>query len=448
MILRDTSWLIGLPCYATQRVVPVALCLLLSVLAGCAAVTNPVANGIPVTLLPPELLVEPKNHFAPIPLAALRRPPPKHYRLGSGDVLGVYIGGVLGERDRPPPVHEPGRAGLTPAVGYPIPIRDDGTVALPLVEPINVAGKTIAEAEAAIIEAYTVQQKVINPAQTRVMVTLMEPRETRVLVIREDAADTSTTTALRAPLRGVLGELATPRLGVASGEGFVVDLPAYENDVLTALTKTGGMPGEMAATEVIIHRGWFSGAYFASPFDVPRDAVVRIPITVRPGEPLPFDRDDVILQPGDILMVPGRSDDVYYTAGLLPTGEFPLPRDRDLGVVEAIARVGGPIINGGFGGSNLSGSIVNSGIGNPSPSLVTVLRNTPQGMRVPIRINLERALRDRREDLLLQAGDVVLLQETPSEALARYMSNVFGYSIISRVIERGSTVGAVSANGP
>ena len=47
-------------CDSQGRVLVVLmLCFLLGSLAGCAAVTNPVANGIPVRMLPPELLAAP-----------------------------------------------------------------------------------------------------------------------------------------------------------------------------------------------------------------------------------------------------------------------------------------------------------------------------------------------------------------------------------------------------
>src|SRR5438105_3809721 len=48
------------------------LCVLLS---GCSALTNPVANGVPVRRLPPELLGEPKEGARSFPLTLLRQSP-------------------------------------------------------------------------------------------------------------------------------------------------------------------------------------------------------------------------------------------------------------------------------------------------------------------------------------------------------------------------------------
>ena len=35
----------------------------------------------------------------------LRRQPPESYILGGGDTLGIYIQGITGDKDTPPPVH-------------------------------------------------------------------------------------------------------------------------------------------------------------------------------------------------------------------------------------------------------------------------------------------------------------------------------------------------------
>src|SRR5260370_20329801 len=81
------------------RYLPSATALLFCVVfSGCAALGNPVANGVPVRRLSPELLGESRSELTLIPLTALRRQPPDIYRLDAGDVLGIWIEGVLGEK--------------------------------------------------------------------------------------------------------------------------------------------------------------------------------------------------------------------------------------------------------------------------------------------------------------------------------------------------------------
>src|SRR4051794_30108149 len=81
------------------------LFLAVSFLSGCTALTNPVADGIPVRLLPGELWGPSKAHLQPIPLSLLGQARPDAYRLDTGDVLGVYIDGFLGERLQGVPLH-------------------------------------------------------------------------------------------------------------------------------------------------------------------------------------------------------------------------------------------------------------------------------------------------------------------------------------------------------
>ncbi len=114
---------------------------------------------------------------------------------------------------------------------------------------------------------------------------------------------------------------------------------------------------------------------------------------------------------------------------------MPLPRDEDIDILEAISMIGGPLLNGGVNGNNLSGGIVGAGLGNPSPNLLTVIRRTPNGQQVPIRVDLERAMVDARERILVQEGDMLLLQETPSQAVARYFSQIFQFNAIGEVFK-------------
>jgi protein involved in polysaccharide export with SLBB domain len=399
-----------------------ALLLVSGVLSGCAAVSNPVANGIPVRLLPPELLTQPREDMQTIPLTALRQRPPDAYRLAAGDVLGVWIENVLGQPDQLPPVTQ-AAATRAPAIGLPVAVRADGTVPLPQVAPVRVEGLTLGEAEKAVVDAYTVQSKVLKP-NARIIVTLARPRQYHILVIRQDSGGLTIGPA------GVIGN--TKR-----GTGAAIDLPAYENDVLNALAVTGGFPGLDAVNEVVIERGAFNpdqdpstllgGSTFAAPGCNVMPAAgqtgqfVRIPIRMRPGEPLPFRPEDVVLQSGDIIFIEERNTETWYSGGLLPPAEHILPRDRDLDVIQAIVQGGFELVSPGVSSGNLTGTLIAPGIGTPIPSLLSVIRRTPNGQQVVIRVDANRALRDPRERLLIQAGDIVILQETPSEAFARYI---------------------------
>jgi len=435
---------------------PLALACVSALLSGCAALTNPVANGIPARLVPDELLAESREGYEQIPLTLLRQPPPKSYKLATGDTLGIYIEDIVGGAGTPPPVNIPESPELPPSIGYPFPIRADGTISLPYVGAVKVAGMTIEEAEKKVIDAY-VKNQIVRPEGKQMLVTLMRPRHIRVLVIREDSQ--SRQVSLRNESLLGLGTTETTIGGGRRSEGMVVELSAYENDVLNALARTGGLPGLESTNEVIVQRGYWDSkndptgmtARTALEDEIvtgDRKRIVRIPLRVRPGQPLDFGPEDILLQAGDIVTVQGRSPQFFYTGGLLPAGEYPLPNDYDLTVVEAVLKIRGPIFNGGLNNSNLNGAVIGSGLGNPSPNLVSVLRRAPNGGQLTIRVDLDEAARDRRQDLLVQAEDVLILQEAPDQAIARYFSQVFRLDFFFRYIDHSDGQGTGSLSVP
>jgi protein involved in polysaccharide export with SLBB domain len=428
---------------------------------GCAALGNPVANGVPVRRLSPELLGESRASLELIPLSSLRQPPPDAYRLGAGDVLGIWIEGVIGEKGLSPPITYSTVQGQPPALGFPVPVRADGTLSLPLVEPILVKGKTLEETERSIREAYTVAHQILKPGQERIIVTLQRPRTYQVLVIRQDSSSgTDGTTGTTNPNRSagfVIGFGGNGGRGSRRGTGFSLFLPAYENDLLNALARTGGLPGSDAVNEVIIERGGFRND------QEQKDVItclekggrkscggqqIRIPLRMRAGECPTFRPEDVILQDGDIVYIEARDLDVFYTAGLLPAGQYILPRDADIDVVEAIAVVGGTIDAGATNATNVNGVSITPGLGSPSPSLVTVIRRTPNGGQVAIRVDLNKALRDPRERLLIQPRDIIVLQETPQEAFARYLSSQFNFSLAYTFLNSSRALGVFTGSVP
>lgn len=435
-----------------------------AVSGGCASLTNPVADGIPVRQVPPELLAQPKEGEVTIPLSLLRQKPPDAYKLGPGDVLGIWIEGVLGTENQPIPVTFPEQGNLTPASGYPIPVQGDGTINLPFVAPVRVQGMTVEEVQETLRDLYVVKRKILRPGQERILVSLLRPRQYHVLVIRQDSSGQAMGAAPPPIGSRSIGFTVGPAAvgGPRRGMGFAVDLPAYENDVLNALALTGGLPGSDAVNEIVIQRGSFRGGpgrdALAQQLGADCDPAllmaraggpsIRIPLRVRPGEVPSIRQEDIVLQTGDIVFIEARQADFYYTGGLLPPGEYVLPRDYDLDVVEAVLRVGGPLVSGGINPINITGQFVAGGIGFPNPSLLTVVRQTPGCGQTHIRVDLNRALRDSRERILLQKGDVLILQETPGEAMTRYFTQQFTFTQLSTVILSPRNRGTIAVDVP
>lgn len=441
-------------CYWARRAW-LASALVCCALTGCTAMTNPAADGIPVRLLPPELIGPSKTSWQTIPLTALRQPPADAYRLTPGDVLGIFIDGYVGSSTQllpvqaAPPVVVRDQNRLPPAAGYPITVQEDGLIALPSVPKLKVDGMTVGEARDAIRNLY-LKKELIKADNERILVTLLHPRQVQVLVFRQEA------TAFQA---GQDGPVPISKRNT----GSLVDLPAYENDVLHALARTGGLPDLDAYNEIIIHRDYLRdknikfdlqqldkakpGAKL--PQDVWVGETVRIPLRLPPDAPLPFGKNDVLLHTGDVIFLEARDEQVFFTAGLLPTGKHMLPRDHDLDVLEAVALVRGPLYNGAWGGSNLSGQLIEPGLGSPSPSLLVVLRRVPGRGQVAIAVDLRSALQHPQERIPVRPGDVLLLQEKPGEAFARYVSQTFlNFEMMLNVFHSNNGFGVLDVAGP
>ena len=232
-----------------------------------------------------------------------------------------------------------------------------------------------------------------------------------MIVVREDAQPFTPTFANAGITAAVLG-------GTKRGSAYSLQLEPGHNDLLQALTQTGGPPGLEAKNELIIRRGKYD------PAD-PAKGYVRIPLRARVDQPLTFTEADITLNDGDTVLIEARDTEVYYTAGILGSAQIPLPRDYDLRVIEAIAQVRGPLINGSFSQNAFVASAVNSGMGNPNPSLVTVVARLPNQQQILIRVDINEAFRDLRENILIQPGDLVVMQERPSESITRYFIQTF-----------------------
>jgi protein involved in polysaccharide export with SLBB domain len=369
----------------------------------------------------------PRASREPINFTRLRQEPPPVFLLGPRDILGIYIEGVLGKPDEPPPVHFPVDNNTPPSIGFPIPVREDGTLSLPLIPPITVTGLTIAQAEHEIREAYTVTNRILQPEHARIIVTMMKPRSYNILVVREDT-----------PTWGYSGSVGVSRSAYGfeperRGNTKQVQLPAYENDVLHAMVESGGLPGVDSKNQITILRGAIKNPALQEQYQrsisdpVTRaqlfasGAAIKIPLRLGPGDP-PFmlNPDDVLLNTGDIIFVESRSAEVFYTGGLLPGKQIPVPRDYDLDVLGAIAMAGGQIASGaGANPTNLSRATVGSLF---PPTRVVVIRNV-DGQMKSFKLSLKTAVTDPRERILIQPNDFVILEYTEYELFMNVMLN-------------------------
>ena len=405
---------------------------------GCTALTNPI-SGVPARRLPAQFFATPKNNLVPIDISRLTQEPPREYLLEKGDILGVYIERILppsapDQVPQLPPVNFPDQdSKLPPSLGYPIPVVEDGTISLPLIKPLNVSGMTVQQVRELIRRAYfdakmldEVTLSTLNP-----IVSLLKEREYNVLVVREDRGGVG---------GGAGGYISGGNDGSASGNA--IKIKAYQNDVLHALMLTGGLPSLNAKNEVQILRAnradqrkrdefvrqfyaTFYGANSCNPCvcppPLPEDpTIVKIPLRLPPGITPSFRPEDIILNEGDIVYIESRDREVFYTGGLLPGGEWKIPRDYDLDVLGAMALAGRPIgASSGQGGNALGGNFA-MGVGGVPPGNLYILRKTPCDGQITIQVDLNRAINNPRERPLIQPGDILILQYKCEEEILNF----------------------------
>jgi protein involved in polysaccharide export with SLBB domain len=393
-------------------------------------------------------LAEPKNNYVPIDIGRLSQPPPRNYLLDAGDTLGIYIEGVLpfsppDQPPEPPPVNFPDQdSQLPPSIGFPSQVQEDGTISLPLVRPINVRGMTVEQVREVIRNEY-LRSQILQEEEGQVLtpiVSLIRERTYNVTVVREDISSSGAANA------GAFNRQGYLRGSDRAAAGDIVQLPAYQNDVLHALMETGGLPGLNAKNEVKVLKASryrpgerdvfiqnFYAQYYANPDPcgcpppLPEDPnITRIPLRLPPGVIPSFRPEDVVLEDGDIVLIESRDAEVFYTGGLLAGGEWAIPRDYDLDILGAIAIAGGGIggqQNRGAGGgvfSGLTGSI--SGV---PPGRVYILRKTPCNGQLNIEVDMARAINNPRERILIQPGDTIILRYKPEEELLNFGVGTF-----------------------
>ncbi len=390
----------------------------------------------------------PRSEMEQINFVKLRMDKPAEELLGPNDVLGIYIAGITGNTEDAPPIHNIGSDTDRPASGYPYMVRSDGTLSLPMLpEPIYVAGMTLIQAEEAIRAAYTLKRSIVR-TDANISVSLIKSRTYHVTVIREDVTsdDMRTNGAYASNNKG-----AAYMAGIARGTATSLELPAYKNDVLEALSQTGGLPGLNAKNEVVILRKAYSDEFSNHDYmsgtdtgyaqsqvarrynesgeisDLNSDlGVLRIPLRVGPNDTPPqLTSEDVTLYDGDVVYIQSREAEVFYTGGLIKGGVYPIPRDYDLDVMGAIATAGGTV--GASAGSSQGNSTGKVGSILPA-SRILVLREVG-GRQYAIQIRQREMLRDPSQRILIEPNDVILVEYTPVELWFNMLYNTINFTV-------------------
>lgn len=375
------------PTISAKTAIWLAACLGCCGLTGCYAPLR--SPGIPAHSLPEEYRIPVRATSTELNYALLTGPAVPEFQLGANDVIRVEIADLVPRTTRLPGVDGAARNQANPfSQQVEQTVDSRGEILLPLVGTVRVAGLTMSQAGQRIREAYL--SGFLD--QTSVTVTLVRSQITRVVV---------------------LGAVARPD---------VYELPKYENDIAHAIARAGGLL-PIGADEIQVHRRVHPGMANVIPVgSVPPGCGVQVlNIPLRSNPPVEIAPWEAVLQEGDVVVVRGRPDEVFFVVGRLNPNNmvrfsmgrenrdlgngFVIPPDRDIDVVTAVAMAGyiDPI---------------------DSPTTVTVHRRGPDGQPHLILVDLIAARFNRCENIMVQPGDIIYLNPDASWWFRRTLDRV------------------------
>jgi polysaccharide export outer membrane protein len=264
----------------------------------------------------------------------------------------------------------------------PVRVAGDGTVEVPLVGRVQVAGQEVEQAEQTIIAESQVRGIFRNPCIT---LSMKQPRTNKITIV-----------------------------GAVNAPG-VHDLPRRSSTLLAALVAAGGLSKEAGPDVEIRHSkppsarplgpgGSPEGALTAheQPAGEPAGMIVRVNLaTAAQDRKAPY-----LLEDGDVVHVFKRELERIAVLGLVrKPGSFEFPANRPLRVLDAIALA--------------------EGTPNPVADKVVLIRR-PAGKPEPVNIavSIQKA-KNGSENLELQPGDTVVVEQTPATVVVDIVQTFF-----------------------
>lgn len=313
-------------------------------------------RGIPAAYMPPEFHAESREGKSTIDPSLLQRSRPDQYRIEGGDVVTIYMPGILGivntnpdaQSGDSPPINMPQNPSDRPSIGFPIQVRDDHTIQLPQLPAIDVYGLTERELEDRLKVAVHQAGLVARDREPRIVVSVSRPRTHRILVIRQEPAGAATATVQA-------GSIELGRAG--KGTSRVVELQAYENDVAHALAQPGvdGLPGLDARNVIYVIRSRNRRGGVSDSTSCP------VPM----GYPAAATRPSQVIRGQSPSRFPARSTNSRGPFTYFETSQFGLSgQEVQRGstgpqLIDPIPGYGGQVANSGFGHSVTAGSSAN-----------------------------------------------------------------------------------------
>lgn len=304
---------------------------------------------------------------------------PSNELIGTGDVVEVTIAAGLG---------------ATEAVIFPTRVGEDGTANIPVVGPVELAGMELSDAEGAIASVAVSRGLYRQP---HVTVTMKRRRLNRITV-----------------------------LGAVNKPG-VVELPRDASDLLAAIVAAGNL-SPTAGTHVEIRN---PDKVTPSP-SRNSDPIARVSGQTETNTPdamtagvgakktIQIDLVSAVkegrgteyrLQDGAVINVERHDYQPLQVIGLVTKpGKFDFPVGKDIHVLDAIALAGG--------------------VSSKAANKIYVIRQRPSNSDpAVVTVSMQKAKSNGQENLLLQPGDVVSVEQTAATVMLDTITQVIRFTI-------------------
>jgi polysaccharide biosynthesis/export protein len=362
---------------ALRRTALVAGCALLFLLSGCQGPNHFYAeNSIWGDRLPDGLRVMPSTNTKTINLSRLASSSTGSEVIGVGDVLEVKIAAGLGEDDQ---AVLPGR------------VQNDGTIPLPDIGVIPVAGLEPQGAESMIRAEAIRKQLYLNPTVT-VVVTEKKMNRVRVLgavklpgtyELPPSSSDIVSAIAMAQGLEDNAGQHVEVRNPVSPGSQNRPSVVAAGSDAINTVSASTESAGDGQMNSY----------------------TVDLISAARSGD------GQFLVQDGGVVMVEERDPAKISIQGLVRApNQYDFPLGQDLKILDAIALA--------------------QGMSNQLANKIYVVRQVA-GASNPavIEVSFRQAKRSQDSNILLQPGDVVSVEQTPGTVLMEALNIIrFGIS--------------------
>ena len=315
---------------------PLLVLCLLAVAGGCQ-----INRGFRAATLPPEFRAPIVRSARHLDLSPLVRSAGGTEIIQPNDLVAVSTAVGLDDEESQPKV---------------LRVSADGTINVPLVGPVRVAGLQPPVAEQWVRQA-SIERNVYRDPQVSIQ---FETRQANNVT--------------------VLGSVETPG---------VYPLNNANSDLLAALVAAGGLTDEAGTVIEIRHPNPPPASYGPAPSQV-QPATIRIDLQ----ELQTIAGADLRVHDGTVVMVPQRVKQTVYVMGLVNRpGVFEIPPDDELRLLDGVAMAGGRRLE-------------------VADKVQVTRRASPYGSPIVITASIREAQQNGAANIRLAAGDVIQVEET------------------------------------